>query len=195
VLVADFARLSDEELVAACRAGDEAAWDALVGRYQRLVYTVPARFGLTPGEVEDVFQTVWLLLLKNLATLRQPDRLAAWLVTTARRECWERRRGADYQRVTFVAPGSLAAESWVDEQNSEDVAADYEEYRTLHDALAQLDEPCRRLLASLYSDTNDHSYADIAARLSIPIGSIGPTRARCLKKLKQIMEESGKWGR
>ena len=186
--MADYTCLSDEELVAACRAGKEAAWDALVGRYERLVYTVPSRFGLTPAEVEDVFQTVWLLLLKNLPTLRQPDRLAAWLVTTARRECWERRRGADFHRLSFVAPGSLPADSWVEEQTAEEIAADYEEHRALNDALAQLDEPCRRLLHSLYSDANDLSYAEIAAHLRMPIGSIGPTRARCLKKLKEIME-------
>lgn len=189
MLVADFAHLSDEELVAACRAGDENAWNILVGRYERLVYTVPFRFGLTPAEVEDVFQSVWLLLLKNLSTLRQPDRLAAWLVTTARRECWERRRGTDFQRLTFVAPGSIPAASWVEEQTAEEIVADYEEYRVLHQALAQLGDPCRRLLHSLYSDASTTSYAEIAAQLNIPIGSIGPTRARCLKKLKQIMEE------
>jgi RNA polymerase sigma factor (sigma-70 family) len=188
VLVADFAHCTDEELVAACRAGDENAWNALVGRYERLVYTVPFRFGLTPAEVEDVFQSVWLLLLKNLANLRQPDRLAAWLVTTARRECWERRRGLDFQRLTFVAPGSIPAESWIEDQTAEEIAAEYEEYRALHQALAQLGEPCRRLIQSLYSDANTTSYAEIAAQLNIPIGSIGPTRARCLKKLKQIME-------
>jgi RNA polymerase sigma factor (sigma-70 family) len=185
--VSDFIHLSDEELVAACRAGDENAWNALVARYERLVYTVPFRFGLTPAEVEDVFQSVWLLLLKNLPTLRQPDRLAAWLVTTARRECWEHRRGQDYHRLSFVPPDSLPEESWLTEQTTEEVVTTYEEHRRLHEALAQLDASCRRLLQSLYNDQAAPSYNDIAAQLNIPIGSIGPTRARCLKKLRDIL--------
>lgn len=77
---------SAAQLIAACQAGDDAAWDALVVRYERLVYTIPLRYGLTAAEADDVFQTVWLKLLQHLPTLRQPDRVAAWLVTTARRE-------------------------------------------------------------------------------------------------------------
>lgn len=186
--MSDLSCRSDEELITACLAGDQAAWDTLVGRYERLVYTVPIRFGLTQVEVEDVFQTVWLLLVKKLPGLRQPDRLAAWLVTTARRECWQRRRGQDYHRLSFVAPDSLPAESWVEEQSTEELLSSYEEHRHLQDALAQLGEPCRRLLQTLYSDQADPSYSDIASRLNIPIGSIGPTRARCLKKLRQLMQ-------
>lgn len=183
----DFTHYSDAELVAACRAGNENAWNALVGRYERLVYTVPFRFGLTPAEVEDVFQAVWLLLLKHLPTLRQPDRLAAWLVTTARRECWQHRRGQDYHHLTFVPPESIPEDSWLTEQTTEEVVSAYEDHRHLNEALAQLDTPCRRLLQSLYNDQVAPSYSDIAAQLNIPVGSIGPTRARCLKKLRDLM--------
>ena len=153
----DYDQLSDEQLIAACLSDDSVAWDALISRYERLVYTIPVRYGLTQGEVEDVFQSVWLSLLKNISSLRQPDRVAAWLVTTARRECWERRRGADYERTVSSSLDSLL----IDKEGE--------------------------LLWHLYYDSTIPSYADIADELDMPIGSIGPMRARCLKKLRGLV--------
>ncbi|MCI0394361.1 MAG: sigma-70 family RNA polymerase sigma factor [Chloroflexi bacterium] len=187
--MSNYSQLSDEQLVNACRAGDEAAWDMLVGRYERLVYTIPIRYGLSAYEVQDVFQSVWLSLLQHLPALRQPERLSAWLVTTARRECWERRRGADYERTQNPQAGLIGADAWIEEASTEEVVTFYERQAKVREALKHLDDPCRRLLWQLYYDAGRPSYTDIAAKLRIPIGSIGPTRARCLEKLRRLLEE------
>ena len=183
----EYGELDDVQLVSACQEGDERAWDALVTRYERLVYTIPSRYGLTPSEVDDVFQSVWLSLLKNLDRLREPDRISAWLVTTARRECWERRRGADYERTVSNNLDSVLFDKEGEEQSPEEVVTAYREHENLREALGNLGERCQRLLWLLYYDSTIPSYADVAEKLDMPIGSIGPMRARCLKKLKGIL--------
>ncbi len=183
----DYKALADEQLINACRSGEERAWNALVERYERLVYTIPARYGLTPGEVEDVYQSVWLSLVKNLENLREPDRVSAWLVTTARRECWERRRGADYERSVTTNFDMLLTDKEGDELQPEEVVTLYRQYQMLQQALEQLGDRCRNLLHLLYYDSSVPSYAEVAERLDMPIGSIGPMRARCLKKLRGIL--------
>lgn len=183
-----YAHHSDEELIAACRAGAEEAWEVLVGRYERLVYTIPRRFGLSPAEADDVFQSVWVALLKHLDTLRQPERLGAWLVTTARRECWERRRGAEFERGENYAPDSMPEDRWVEESSPEEILSRFEQHHRLRQALAHLKERCRRLLQLLYYDPARPSYAEIAGLLKIPVGAIGPTRARCLEELRRLVE-------
>ncbi|MCB8953050.1 MAG: sigma-70 family RNA polymerase sigma factor [Ardenticatenales bacterium] len=179
--------LPDEKLIAACQAGENDAWHTLVQRYSRLVYTIPARYGLTRTEIDDVYQTVWMNLLKHLPHLNRPDRVAAWLVTTARRECWERRRRADYTHTVSVDPTEIAAESWVELMSTEEIVNRYEQHQAMRNALEQLGKFCRHLLQLLYYDPQKPAYTDIATTLNIPIGSIGPKRARCLQKLRQLM--------
>jgi RNA polymerase sigma factor (sigma-70 family) len=183
----EYSELPDEELVFACRSGDDSDWDVLVERYERLVYTIPSRYGLTPTEIDDVFQSVWLSLLKNLDKLREPDRVSAWLVTTARRECWERRRGADYERTVTTDFDTLLLDREGNELPPEEVVVTYRQYQTLQQGMENLGDRCRRLLQLLYYDTSVPSYADVAETLDMPIGSIGPMRARCLKKLRGIL--------
>lgn len=179
---------SPAELVLACRRGEPAAWDELVTRYERLVYTVPLRYGLTEAEAEDVFQSVWLALLRALPTLQQPERVAAWLVTTAKRECWERRRRSGYTREEDMSPEDMAGANWAAEETPEEIATRYDQQRLLRQAIQRLDELCRRLLTLLYFDVAEPSYAEVAAQLGLPEGSIGPTRARCLQKARRLME-------
>lgn len=183
----DFNEASDVELITACRTGDGLAWDALVERYQRLVYTIPARYGLTPAEIDDVFQSTWLSLLRNLKTLREPDRVSAWLVTTARRECWERRRGSDYERSVSTDLDSVLLDKETDGLTPEEMVAQFREHEALKEAIKRLGQRCQELLRMLYFDASGHSYADVAEALNTPIGSIGPMRARCLKKLRGLL--------
>lgn len=183
----DYSSLTDEQLINACRSGDEKGWESLISRYERLVYTIPARYGLTPTEVDDVFQSVWLSLMKNLDRLREPDRISAWLVTTARRECWERRRGADYERTVTTSFDSVLTDKAGNELQPDEVVELFREQQLMRQALEELDERCHKLLWMLYYDATVPSYADVAERLDMPIGSIGPLRARCLKKLRAIL--------
>jgi RNA polymerase sigma factor (sigma-70 family) len=183
----DYSQYADERLISACESGDSLAWDALVERYQRLVYTIPARYGLTSAEIDDVFQSVWLSLLRNLKNLREPSRVSAWLVTTARRECWERRRGSDYERSVSTDLDTILTEKEGDEMSPEDLVAQYREHQVLKEAMGQLGGRCQELLWLLYFDAAIPSYADVAEKLDMPIGSIGPMRARCLKKLRGLL--------
>lgn len=184
----DYTRFSPAELVAACRRQDALAWNELVARYERLVYTVPLRYGLTRAEADDVFQSVWLALLKNLPTLEQPERVSAWLVTTARRACWDKRRGADYER-SASTPVEALAEIPAEAESSEAMIVRYERQTAVRRALARLGERCRQLLHALYYAIEKPDYATLAEQLNISVGSIGPTRARCLQKLRQEMGE------
>ena len=187
--VTDYKQLSDADLIMACQTGEEEAWDALVGRYERLVYTIPNRYGLTPTEVSDVFQSVWLALLRNLKSLRQPDRIAAWLVTTTRRECWERRRGGSFKNEFSSDLDSQIIKTKSDEPSPDELVSTYERHDALKRAMEHLDPRSRRLIQLLYFDPSIPSYAEVSEMLSMPIGSIGPMRARCLKKLRKIMAD------
>ncbi|MBK8903196.1 MAG: sigma-70 family RNA polymerase sigma factor [Anaerolineaceae bacterium] len=183
----NYKNFSPTQLVEACRQQDYLAWNELVTRYERLVYTVPLRYGLPQAEAEDVFQTVWLALLNHLDALEQPERVAAWLVTTARRETWSRRRGADFERDAGVTVEQLDNPN--EEDTSEEMMVQYERQTAVRRALSRLEERCQRLLKLLYYTTEKPEYTTIANELDIPVGSIGPTRARCLEKLRKEMEE------
>lgn len=182
-----YSDFSPTQLVEACRQQDPLAWNELVTRYERLVYTVPLRYGLSKAEADDVFQTVWLALLHHLPTLEQPERVSAWLVTTARRECWDRRRGADYEKEAGVDITTIPDSQWGTEETTEELVSQYEQQNLIRRALTRLEERCRQLLEMLYYTSEKPDYGVIAGQLNIPVGSIGPTRARCLEKLRREM--------
>jgi len=185
-------QLPDAELVQHCLAGSQAAWRALVHRYQRLVFTVARRAGLDEHAAADVLQGVFEKVHRHLAHLTQPDRLRAWVVTTAKRETLTllhraaRERSADDPGTDddglslidrLVDPGPLADER----------LQDLQEAQRMHVALDRLDERCRRLLTLLFADEDERPpYEEIARRLDMPEGSIGPTRGRCLDKLRRL---------
>jgi RNA polymerase sigma factor (sigma-70 family) len=189
-MVADpFASLPDPELIEACLDGKSQAWEALIVRYQRLIYSIPVRYGLPEHDANDVFQNVSLLLLQNLARLRDRQRLGAWLVITTRRECWRMMR---QRQQNPTNPGSDATESLPhDASYSEDELLALERQTLVRAAVELLEAPCRELLTLLFYTDPRPSYADVARRLGIPEGSIGPTRARCLEKLMRKLEEMG----
>ena len=170
-------------LVARARAGDQAAWNELVERYAPLVWSICNRYRLCRQDIDDIGQTVWLLLVEQLGNIRQPAALPGWLATTTRRECL---------RVLRAASRYDSFGSSVDSQELPDQAApmieqeviEAELHAALRTALADLPARCRQLLSMLLSDP-PHSYAEISAALPIAIGSIGPQRARCLEKLRR----------
>lgn len=173
--------LSDADLLARCRGGDADAWETLVNRYQRLVYTVARRNGLGPEDAADVTQTVFVALLESGAGIRSQDRLPSWLMTVARRQAWRLRSRRDHESPQPDPGAELADEL--------DRFADWETVAVVHQALARLGQPCRDLVVWLYLDAASPSYAEIAARLGKAIGTIGPMRARCLQTLRTFLPE------
>lgn len=169
-------------LVGRASDGDQAAWNEIVDRFAPLVWSICRRFRLSDMDAHDVGQNVWLRLVEYLPSLREPAALPGWLATTTRRECLR------VQRLSWQNEKQLG-------QPDVDVPADEETTRVdrwlieherdsaLRTAFAQLGERCRQLLAMLMRDPPE-PYAKISADLSIPVGSIGPSRARCLQQLR-----------
>src|ERR1044071_1566488 len=183
---------SDRDLVLACRRGDETAWEALVGRYQRLIYTIPRRAGLNEDLSSDVFQEVFTTLFEKLDGLEQPERLKAWLVTTAKRKTWrlisrERTSGKfeDENEDEDIELNSLPDNAPLPDE----VLIQLEEQHQVRTAVASLDERCQKLLTLLFYQQEPPPYSEIAAQIGATERSIGPTRARCLKKLLRLLEK------
>jgi RNA polymerase sigma factor (sigma-70 family) len=181
----------DATLVARCRAGDGLAWGVLVQRYQRLVYAIARRAGLDEQLAADVFQTVFLRLLQQLPRIAEPARLQAWIVTTAKREAWlQRQRGERLVSMTVTDPDGADEETWAAADSApgpEETVAHWEQLARVQRGLDRLDTRCRQLLRALFDDQNI-GYDDVAAHLGMPIGSIGPTRARCLARLRRLVD-------
>ncbi len=188
--------MADAELITACLSGEAIAWDALIERYEALIYTTALRLGLTPADAADVFQEVCVLLLHHLSDLRDKSRLAGWLVATTRHEVWRfrRKRGPVLESELMVTePGldsPLTAAAGT-EETPESALLALEDQHLVTLALERLPAHCRRLLALLYGAEHTCSYAEIAQRLQMAAGSIGPTRARCLQHLRKILAELG----
>ena len=180
---------SDEALVQACRHGDVAGWEALVDRYQWLIYAVARNAGLDHEQSTDVFQHVFATLVEHLNQIEQPARLGVWLIKTARHEAWRVRRRERLARTVSIdvpAPADLIAdESFLPEA----LLLRLEEQHKVSTAVAALDERCRRLLTLLFYRADTPPYAEIAAELGMSEGSIGPTRARCLEKLRRLLDD------
>lgn len=169
---------SDAELLERCRRQDGEAWNLLVSRYERLVFSVARRNGLTPEDAADVTQTTFVALIDSLDRIREEERLASWLMTVARRQAWRLRNTARRAVSLDQVPDA-----------GEDPFEDWGAVTALHDALGKLGGTCRELLMALYFDPEEPSYADIATRFNRSIGGIGPLRGRCLEKLREILEE------
>jgi len=174
----------DRDLVAAALAAVPGAWALLVDRYRRLVYSVPLKMGCATSEAEEVFQDTFLALFEKLDTVRDRDRLAVWLAVTARRKTLNRlSRGP--ARFEVGLPALDATRSLI-EQPLEALLA-LEEQNEIRAAFAQLPAPCRALLGALYYEDPPPAYDELARRLGVPKGSLGPTRLRCFAKLRRLL--------
>ena len=182
----------DASLVQRCLRGDGAAWAALVQRYQRLVYAIVRRVGLDEHAAADVFQTVFERLIKQLPRIADPSRLQAWIVTTSKREALlQRQRGQRNVSMTRAEESQDEGSEWdlADEAPiAEEALAELQQLNQLRMALERLDARCRDLLLLLFRDEDDKlSYDEVARRMSTTVGSIGPTRSRCLDKLRRLV--------
>lgn len=177
----------DATLVARCRQGDGSAWAVLVHRYQRLVYTIVLRAGLDEHQAADVFQTVFARLLDHLRRIADPSRLQAWIVTCAKREALLlRHRGRRHLSLDDEDSPAAVNEPADESPLPEEMLSALQEAHALRQAFEQLDERCRQLLRLSFGD-EPAGYDEIARRMAMPVGSIGPTRGRCLRKLRELM--------
>lgn len=180
---------SDRELVEECLAGDGVAWEALIARYQRLIYSIPVKTGLSNDDAADIFQSVCLRLYEKLSSLRDHDRLSSWLITTTSRECW--RLSARRRRETVGDEGEEGGtfEAIPDSNPLADERRELlERQQAVRQGIQSLSERCRDLLTLLFYHKDEFSYAEISRRLDMPVSSIGPNRARCLERLRRLLE-------
>jgi RNA polymerase sigma factor (sigma-70 family) len=175
------------QLVQAAANGDEAAWRALVDRFNGLLWSIARGYGLGVADAADVVQTAWLRLVERLDSLRDAERVGGWLATTTRRECFRTLRRAGRQVPTDD-------DVWVEREASmpppDARILNAERDALLWRSLEQLSERCRLLLRVLMADPPP-SYEDVGAALGMPIGSIGPTRGRCLEQLRRAVQHAG----
>jgi RNA polymerase sigma factor (sigma-70 family) len=175
------------DVVARVRDGDRAAWTELADRYSNLLWSIARGLGLNSADAGDAVQMTWLRLVERIDTVRQPEYLGRWLATTARRECLAILRQRARERIT-------ARETWEDLPDPagelDEALLREERDAALWSAFGELRHACRALLRVLMSDP-EPSYAEVSAALDIPIGSIGPTRQRCLRQLRQILAAGG----
>jgi len=167
----------DHDLIQACLRQEQDGWKELIHRYQRLIYSVARSFCPLPEDSADIFQQVCLELHRSLHQLRDEQTLSAWLITVTRRRSYAFLRTQKPQ--VPIEDFDAAVDAQVEKLETE-----FE----IEQAMLQLPERCERLLRLLYFDIDEPSYVDIAGKLRMPVASIGPTRARCLEKLKRLID-------
>ncbi len=177
---------SDAELWQLVLDGDSGAWRELIIRYQALVYAIPGRMGLSFADIADCFQNTWVALYQNRKRISNPERLSAWLTTTAKREALRLKymtvREGDENGLEQVPDHGLLPDEELQE---------IEKQAQLEIALEKIDLRCRQLLRQFFFAPEPQSYEEIAMALGIPANSLGPNRRRCLEKIKKILIEMG----
>lgn len=168
---------TDPELLRGCRRGDPASWDALVRRYEPLVFSCARAGGLSRPDAADVTQGVFVALLDAGLEVRDDERLGSWLLTVTHRQVWRARRHLD-RHADVDLP-----------DQPRDTIQDWERMAVLYDAVVRIGSPCRELVSALYLDPARPTYAAVARRLGVAPGTIGPKRARCLQRLRLLMDE------
>jgi RNA polymerase sigma factor (sigma-70 family) len=173
------APLSDAQLVARCRAGDQTAWAELVERFSRYVYAIAVQaFRLREHDAEDVFQEVFTRVYEHLDRLRKDEAIRPWIAQLTRRLCIDRLRES--------ARESPEEEALVDEAAVDETLAQLDEAMTVRDGLEALGDPCREILDRFF--VRDESYHTIGEEMAIPAGTIASRISRCLTKLRSVLE-------
>jgi RNA polymerase sigma factor (sigma-70 family) len=177
------------QLLQRAAAGERQAWDQLVERYARLVWSVARSFGLDDATANDVSQTVWLRLVEHCDRIRDPERLAGWLATTTRREALRVLRGLRRQQPSEAVVGTPDRTS----PQPDELLLDEELLRTVYRGFSALSHRCQQLLRLLCAEPR-LDYATISEIIGRPVGSIGPTRARCLDHLRRLIDSPTETG-
>jgi len=179
---------SDPRLVRACLSGNEQAWSALIAKYKNLIYSVPMKYGASPEDAADIFQSVCLELFSELPRLRKPAALRGWLVTVAAHQAfhWKRRvRRRAEDELTDLEAETIGTDP------SRDLIVQVEREQMLREAVAGLPPRCQEMIRLLFYQQPQLSYREVAERLGLATGSIGFIRGRCLKRLQRTLERAG----
>jgi RNA polymerase sigma factor (sigma-70 family) len=178
---------SDSKLVGECLRGNEAAWAALIDKYKNLIFSIAIRRGFSRDDATDIFQTVAAQLLSELARIRQPEALAAWLIQVTSNKCtqWQIRQSRESADEEAVFASSL------ERQTGETLVLEAEREQTLRNAVQYATPQCRQLIKLLFFENPPLPYQDVAASLGIATGSIGFVRRKCLDRLRRYLEEAG----
>lgn len=177
----------DERLVQACLAGDENAWNRLIDKYKRLIYSVPVKYGMSPDDAADIFQNVCVDLFTNLAKLRKIESLRSWLITVATHKCFHHKR----QQRQDVELDAMEQEMAEEIAPAPEVMQEVQEEQAVRDALQRLTPRCAELVRLLFFEQPPVPYNQVAQKLGLATGSIGFIRGRCLNRLQKILAEMG----
>lgn len=179
----------DAKLVARCRNGDQMAWNDLVDRYQRLIYAIPRRAGLSDEQSNDVFQDVFLTLFQKIDDIEQPHRLRSWIVTTAKFKTWATVRASKGVHSPLTTEEMEAELNDLADHSplADAKLIELEEQHLIRTALKDLEDKCRTILTLLYLNEPAASYAEVGTAIGVGETSISPLRTRCLKKLGKIL--------
>src|SRR5215470_725365 len=183
----EIADLDVAALVRRAAVGDMAAWERLVEQYARLVWSITGEFKLVESDAADVAQTTWLRLLEHINRIQYPDRVGSWLASTARHECL--RCLAARKRIVLSQDEDDLMDTAANVPEIDERLLADERAQTVRDAMSHLPRRWQRLLELLMADPPS-SYTEISDELGIPVGSIGPTRGRCLARLRVLLQPS-----
>jgi RNA polymerase sigma factor (sigma-70 family) len=179
---------SDARLIRACLSGNEQAWSAVIAKYKNLIYSIPMKYGASPQDAADIFQSVCLELFSELPRVRKPAALRSWLITVTAHQSfhWNRKvRQRAEDELTDLEAEKLGMDP------SSDLIEQLEREQMLREAVAGLPARCQEMIRLLFYQQPQLSYRDVAERLGLATGSIGFIRGRCLKRLQRTLEKRG----
>ena len=179
----------DERLVRECCKGNQEAWSALIEKYKNLIFSIPIKFGLSREDAADVFQTVCVELLTGLHNLREPKALPKWLMQTSYHQCLRLKK--DRSNLLDDAQGIEERLESNPEELPEALFHQIQREQSVREAIAALPARCNQMVAMLFFEDPPRPYEEVAKQLHLATGSIGFIRGRCLKKMRQLLEERG----
>jgi RNA polymerase sigma factor (sigma-70 family) len=189
--MSESSELSDAELISRCLSKNAQAWEILIRRYQRLVASITAKFKLSREDAADVFQSVSIVLFKQLPAFNRESKLSSWFITVTVRECWKLRQKSARSSPLEEPDWSAIAESAdPDAATSEEQILSIERQHFVRTGINKLTGQCQSLLRKLFY-SEQMSYAELGTELGMPVASIGPKRGRCLARLKVELEKMG----
>jgi RNA polymerase sigma factor (sigma-70 family) len=188
----EYVRLPDADLIARCLDQDAEAWETLLRRYQRLIASITIKFGLPSDDASDIFQSVCMTLFQQLPSLRKQDKLSSWIITVTVRECWKfRKRQLQTDSIDDPARENTSELPDHTSLSMDESLLSLERQHLIRQAVVLLPPPCRQLIEHLFYKDDPTPYTEISRQLGMPVAGIGPTRARCLQKLKESLKKIG----